>query len=233
MVVQRASRVFRSIARVCLHPVGCALLLVSCVVVVAPQAGQPRVASADPLTQSFDEMYEQGQRRNAAMKTLTARFTETTTSALLVKPLVARGMVLVERPSRVALRYSEPDARVIVISDKTLTSSWPTARTLDIATTMGRVQKQFIDGSAADLRREFDIDDTRHSDTPGSYYVTMTPKRRQIRETMTKLDLWVDRESLLLETMRMTFAGGGTKTMTFEDVVPNALIPPGMFVMPR
>jgi outer membrane lipoprotein-sorting protein len=194
---------------------------------------QAPASRAGASSHSFDQMYEQGQRRNAAMKTLTARFTETTTSALLVKPLVARGTVLVERPSRVALRYSEPDARVIVIDDKTLTSSWPTRRTLDIATAMGRVQKQFINGTAADLRREFDIDDTRASDTPGAYHVTMTPKRKQIREALAKLDLWVDEESMLLKTMRMTFASGETKTMTFEDVVPNGPVPPGAFVLPK
>lgn len=208
-------------------------MFIACVAVAGAQAGQTSAAPADSQPQSFDQMYEQGQRRNAAMKTLTARFTETTTSVLLVKPLVARGTVLVERPSHVALRYSEPDARIIVIDDKTLTSSWPTVRSIDIATAMGRVQKQFINGSAADLRREFDIDDRHASDTPGRYHVTMTPKRKQIREALAVLDLWVDRESLLLASMRMTFASGETKIMTFEDVVFNAPLPVGAFVSPR
>jgi outer membrane lipoprotein-sorting protein len=178
---------------------------------------------------SFDELYAQGQRRNEAMKTLTARFTETTTSALLVHPLVARGTLAVERPSRVALHYTEPDARVIIIDGKTLTTSWPTKQTLDIGTAMGRVQKQFVNGSAADLRREFDIDDSQASRTPGTYYVTMSPKRKQIRETLTRLELWVNRGTLLLQSMRMTFASGESKTMTFEDVVPNAALPQGVF----
>ena len=233
MPVQRAGRVSGALARLRARTVGAALALVASAGAAGLHAGQKPAAPAAAQAQSFDQMYDQGQRRNATMKTLTARFTETTTSALLVKPLVARGIVLVERPSRVALRYSEPDARVIVITDKTLTSSWPTTRTLNIATAMGRVQKQFIDGSAADLRREFDIDDSNASDTPGSYHITMTPKRKQIREALATLDLWVDRESLLLKTMRMTFASGETKTMTFEDVVPNAPLPPGAFVLPR
>jgi outer membrane lipoprotein-sorting protein len=233
MAVQRARRMSRSIARGSRRRAGCILLIVSCAAAAASQAGQQPAVSGDSRTQSFDQLHEQGQRRHAGMKTLTARFTETTTSALLARPLVARGTVLVERPSRVALRYSEPDTRIIVIDDKKLTSSWPTPRTLDIATAMGRVQKQFIDGSAADLRREFDIDDTKALDTPGSYHVTMTPKRKQIRDAVAKLDLWVDHESLLLKTMRMTFPGGETKTMTFDDVVPNAPLPPGAFVLAR
>ena len=209
------------------------LLLVACFAVTASRARQASGAPLDPPVRSFDQLYEEGQRRNAAMKTLTARFTETTTSSLLVRPLIARGIVLVERPARVALRYSQPDDRVIVIDDRTLTSSWPTTRTLNIATVMNRVQKQFIDGSAADLRREFEIDDRQTLATPDVYHVSMTPKRRQIREALTQLDLWVNRDSLLLSRMRMTFASGDTKTMTFEDVVTNAPLPPGAFERPR
>jgi outer membrane lipoprotein-sorting protein len=57
----------------------------------------------------------------------------------------------------------------------------------------------------------------------------MIPKRKQIRETLTRLELWVNRGTLLLQSMRMTFASGESKTMTFEDVVPNAALPQGVF----
>jgi len=133
----------------------------------------------------------------------------------------------------VVLRYSEPDPRVILIDDKTLTATWPSMQVLDIGAAMGRVQKQFMNGTAADLRREFDVDDTHLVETPGSYFVSMVPKRKQIKEALAKLELWVDRDSQLLKSMRMTFATGETKTMAFEDVVPNATLPPGVFSLGR
>ena len=55
-------------------------------------------AAATPKADSFDELYERGQKVNASIKTLTARFTETTTSTLLTKPIIARGRLSVERP---------------------------------------------------------------------------------------------------------------------------------------
>ena len=61
----------------------------------------------------------------------------------------------------------------------------------------------------------------------------MTPKPKRIREALGQLELWVDRRSSLLSSMRMTFANGDTKTMTFEDVVPNAILPAGAFVLDR
>jgi outer membrane lipoprotein-sorting protein len=231
MVLQRARRFFLMPPTFLFSPV--IVLAIVVLIVAAAGAQQDPSAPVPSADQSFDRMYEQGQRRNAGMKTLTARFTETTTSTLLVRPLVARGTVLVERPAHVALRYVEPDDRVIVIDERTLTSSWPSTRTIDISTAMGRVQKQFVNGSVEDLRREFEIDDSRALATPGVYHVVMTPKRRQIREALSSLDLWVDLDSMLLRTMRMTFPGGDTKTMTFEAVQVNVPLPPGAFERPR
>jgi outer membrane lipoprotein-sorting protein len=184
----------------------------------------------------FDELYTRGRKANDAMKTLTARFTETTTSTLLTRPLVARGRVAVERPSRVVLRYTEPDARIVLIDGKTMTMSWPSrhiTQVSDIGTAQGRVQKYFINGTVDDLRKQFEIEDHGTADTAGTYYVTMIPKRKQIRENLVRLDLWIDRTSLLLDAMKMTFANGDTKTMAFEEVMPNAPIEPGIFSLDR
>jgi outer membrane lipoprotein-sorting protein len=184
----------------------------------------------------FDELYSRGKKANDAMKTLTARFTETTTSSLLTRPLVARGRVAVERPSRVVLRYTDPDVRTVLIDGNKMTMSWPSRQirqVSDIGTAQGRVQKYFINGTAEDLRNQFEIEDHGTADKPGTYYVTMVPKRKQVRENLVKLDLWIDRTSLLLDTMKMTFANGDSKTMAFEDVTPNAAIEPGTFTVEK
>jgi len=202
---------------------------------VAPIAGaQKKAAARQPDV--FDELYTRGKKANDAMKTLTAHFTETTTSSLLTKPLVARGRVAVERPSRVVLRYSEPDVRTVLIDGNTMTMSWPSrgiTQVSDIGTAQGRVQKYFINGTAEDLRNQFEIEDHGTSDKAGTYYVTMVPKRKQIKENLVRLDLWIDRSSLLLDTMKMTFANGDSKTMAFDDVKPNAAIEPGTFSLER
>jgi len=189
----------------------------------------PAIAPPD----TFDELYARGQKANAAIKTLTARFTETTTSSLLTRPMIARGRLAVERPSRVVMRYTDPDARVVLIDGNRMTMSWPgknLTQVTDIAAAQGRVQKYFVNGTAADLRGQFEIDDhSSAGDRPELYFVTMVPKRKQIRAALAQLDLRVNRSSLLLHSMKMTFANGDTKTMIFEDVVPNAPLEPGSF----
>jgi outer membrane lipoprotein-sorting protein len=195
-----------------------------------------RAAAAPPARDPFDDLYQRGQAMNAAMKTLTAHFTETTTSSLLTRPLVSRGTLAVERPARVVLRYTDPESRVVLIDGNRMTTSWPSRnirQVIDIGTAQGRIQKYFVNGTAAELRSQFDIEQHATSERPGTHHVTMVPKRKQIREALARLDLFVNRSSMLLDTMRMTFANGDTKTMAFDEVVPNAAIEPGTFVLER
>jgi hypothetical protein len=58
------------------------------------------------------------------MKTLTARFTETTTSSLLTKPLVARGRVVVEQPHGWCCATRTRFSRHLIDGDK-MTMAWP------------------------------------------------------------------------------------------------------------
>jgi outer membrane lipoprotein-sorting protein len=204
------------------------LLLVVMSAAVAAQRPAPSQAKTD----LFDEIYQRGRGIDSTLKTLTARFTETTTSSLLTRPVVARGTLAVIRPDRVVLRYTDPEQRVVLIDGNRLTVSWP-ARQLnqvtDITTSQRRIQKYFVGASPSDLRKEFDIKADESRDRPGTYHLAMVPTRKQIKEGLASLDLWIDRTSLLMTAMRMTFPNGDTKLMSFEDVVPNAPVDPSSF----
>ena len=112
-----------------------------------------------------------------------------------------------------------------------MTMSWPSANirsVKDIGASQRRIQKYFVDSSPGELRSHFQVNAREADDRPGTYLITMVPKRKQILEGMTRLELWLDRTSLLLAAMRMTFPGGDTKLMTFADVKPNAARRPGL-----
>ena len=129
------------------------------------------------------------------------------------------------------LRYTEPDARVVLIDGDTMTMSWPSRERPAVDATSaprsGAIQKYFVDSSPDELRSHFDIAAREADDRPGTYLVTMVPKRKQIQEGLARLELWLDRTSLLLAAMRMTFPNGDTKLMTFADVKPNAPVDAG------
>ena len=178
----------------------------------------------------FDRLYREGQARNGDLRSFTASFVEETTSTLLTRPLIARGRVAVERPARVALRYDSPDLRVVIIDGDTMTISWPSRsvqQARDVGAALSRVRRYFVEGSPAELRRHFQVTASATADRPG-YLVTLVPTRKQIREGLSRLDLWIAPDTLLMSAMRMMFPGGDTKLMTFTDVRPNAPVQ-GMF----
>ena len=112
----------------------------------------------------------------------------------------------------------------MLIDGDRLTVSWPGRHIRDvtnIAAANRRIQKYFVDSTPAELRESFDIVSEKADDRPNTYQLTMTPKRKQIREGLSRLELWLDQTSLLLAAMRMTFPNGDTKLMVLEDVVAN------------
>jgi outer membrane lipoprotein-sorting protein len=130
--------------------------------------------------------------------------------------------------------YTDPPDRRIVIDGKWMTSIGSGVRQkLDIGASQDRVQKYFVGGDAGELRKIFDIELLERSTRPGTREVVMVPKRKNIKEALSKLELWVGEKSALLAAMRITFANGDTKLMEFENVTPNATIDPTVFAVPK
>jgi outer membrane lipoprotein-sorting protein len=189
-------------------------------------------AAAPGSRDLFDEIYERGRGIESSLKTVTASFTETTTSSLLSRPLVARGTLAVERPSKIVLRYFDPEPRTVLIDQNRLTLVWPSHavhQETDIASAQQRIEKYFLDKSPDELRRNFTITATEAADRAGTWRVTMVPSRKQIQQGLTRLDLWIDRSSMLLAAMKMTFPNEDTKLMVFENVVINGPVDQKMF----
>jgi outer membrane lipoprotein-sorting protein len=210
-----------------------AVLLVCTIVGVCASLLLHAAAAGPPQSRDlFDEIYSRGRGVERSLKTVTARFTETTTSSLLSRPLVARGTLAVERPSKIVLRYSDPEPRTVFIDQDRLTLVWPSHaihQQTDIAAARRRIDKYFLDKSPEELRRTFTITATEADDRAGTWRITMVPTRKQIQQGLARLDLWIDRTSMLLAAMRMTFPNADTKLMVFESVVVNGPVDPKMF----
>ena len=204
--------------------------IVATLAVVLSHSGWAGVSAAPG--DLFDDIYARGRGIETSLKTVTARFTETTTSSLLTRPLVARGTLAVQRPSQIVLHYDEPEVRTMLIDHDRLTLAWPSRglpQQTDIGAAQRRIDKYFVDKTPDELRRNFTISATEASDRPGTWRITMVPRRKQIQEGLSQLDLWVARTSLLLSAMRMTFPNADTKLMVFDDVVVNGPVDPKLF----
>ena len=180
----------------------------------------------------FDELFARVAPSDRAIATVRARFIETTTSALLREPLVARGTLSAERPAKLRLDYDTPERRTLIADEHQLVLDWPargehTVR--DITQIQQRVQKYFVAKDPAQLRSHFDIRASVDATLAGTWRVEMTPRRKQIREGLTGLQIWIDQRTLFMRQMRMDFASGDTKTFALEDVQLNPALPKSLF----
>jgi outer membrane lipoprotein-sorting protein len=192
------------------------LCLVSAGALVASQAGSP----VDP----FDQLFARTLAKRQSMQSIRARFTETTTSSLLQKPTVSHGTVIAAPPSRVLMTYTDPERRTVAIDGKSLVVVWPDRQEreqIDISRMQKRIDQYFSQASVGQLRSMFEIAAQPDPVMRETDRVDMRPKRRQIKEGLERLELWIDRETLLLVQMQMTFPGGDRKTIRLDDVVVN------------
>jgi len=180
----------------------------------------------------FDELFAKAAPIDASMKTVRARFVETTTSALLKAPLVARGSLSAERPARLRLDYDAPEKRTLIVDEHQLVMDWPSRgehTVRDITQAQERVKKYFAGKDPAQLRSHFDINAVVDPAIAGTWRVDMVPRRKQIREGLSGLQIWIDQRTLFMRQMKMDFAGGESKTFALEDVQLNAPLPKGLF----
>jgi outer membrane lipoprotein-sorting protein len=181
--------------------------------------------AAAPSTDLFDQLVARGKVRQQSIKTIGARFTETTVSSLLTRPLVAKGTVVAERSGRMVMKYTSPEPKTMNVTSERLVITWPDParkpEELNIATIQKRVQKYFADASPQELRKSFQIAAAIDPEMPSAYRIDMKPTRKQIKEGLERLEIWVDKETTLLVRMRMSFPGGDSKMIELEDVQTN------------
>jgi len=185
----------------------------------------------DPL----EDLFARGRALQATLRSVSASFTETTTSSLLRDPLVARGTIVAAMPMKMLMTYSSPEVRYILVDQTRLVTVVPARRQraeINIADMQRRIQKYFVDASPKDLRQSFDITLAPDPSLPETDLMDMKPRRSQIKEGLARLRLWLDRSRLVMVRMRMDYADGDSRTMELDDVRINVPIDDRTFVIP-
>jgi outer membrane lipoprotein-sorting protein len=182
----------------------------------------------------FDTLHARISAAEAKRTSIRARFVESTTSSLLVKPMVSQGTLVGEKPARMVITYLSPERKSILMDGQRLfvtRAGRKDVEQTDITETMKTVNKYFTSADPGQLRRAFTIRAIPDPATPGGYQVDMLPKRKQIKQGLERLQFWVSRDYMLTQ-LTMTFAGGDTTVFTLEDVELNVAVPPGTFEAP-
>jgi outer membrane lipoprotein-sorting protein len=182
----------------------------------------------------FDTLHARITAAEAKRKSIRARFVETTTSSLLVRPMVSQGTLIGEKPARMVITYVSPEHRTILMNGERLFVTrvdQKDVEQVDIGEIMKTVNKYFTNADPGQLRRAFTIRAFADPAAPTWYQVDMLPKRKQIKQGLERLQFWVSGDYMLTQ-MTMTFAGGDTTVFKLQDVELNVAIPPGTFDPP-
>jgi outer membrane lipoprotein-sorting protein len=179
----------------------------------------------------FDELHPRIAAAEAKRQTVRTRFTETTTSSLLAKPVVSHGTLFGAKPNRIVITYTAPERKKIVLDGTRLVVVRPDRNEIDridITEIMKKVDHYFANASPAQLRRAFTVRAFPDPDLPGSYQMDLVPKRKQIKQGLEHLQIWVSSDYMLSQ-LEITFAGGDSTVFKLEGVELNAPIPPHAF----
>lgn len=185
----------------------------------------------------FAQLFAEAQAKRETLRSVKARFTETTRLTLLERPLVAHGTIIAAPPSRVLMTYTDPERRLVAIDTTALLVVWPDRherQRLDIAQTQKRIDRYFSHASLDELESMFEIRMALDASVKGAGEtdrIEMIPRRKQVREGLERLVLWIDRARLLLLQMELTFPGGDTKTVKLEDIEINVPIAADTFTV--
>jgi outer membrane lipoprotein-sorting protein len=192
-------------------------------------------AAAQTPVDPLDALFAQGRAAQASVTSIRAKFTETTVSSLLLQPVVAEGEVIGTKPIRVVMKYLTPVAKTVWLDATRLVVVWPgrsDREEINITDMQKRVQQYFVDASAKELRQSFDIALSTDPSLHDADLLDMTPKRKQIKDGLSRLRLWVDPVRLVMVKMRMDYADGDVRTLEFHDIVLNAPVDERLFVIP-
>jgi outer membrane lipoprotein-sorting protein len=207
------------------------------IVLLAALAGVS-AAPRDP----FDELHARIAAAEATRHTIRARFTETTTSSLLARPMVAHGTLIGEKsapgkligvkPTRLLIRYTSPDRKTVFFDGNRLVvlhGDGGEPERIDITEIMKTVNKYFTTASPDQLRRAFTIRAFVDPDMTGRYQIDLLPRRKQVKQGLERLQIWVTSDTYMLAQIKMSFPGGDSDVVTLDDVQLNVPVSPATF----
>jgi outer membrane lipoprotein-sorting protein len=186
---------------------------------------------------SVEEILARLDRAQQEIESFRAHVRETRELALLAEPETLEGELIYREPGEIRWEYSEPERRVYVLSDGTLTGWLPNenrAERLDVSRSARRVERIVAIGQdSEELERSFrvrvgeraEIDE----DLQDTDMLVLEPKSRRVRRRVEEVRLWIGRESGLPRQVRYVTGDGDTVTLEMTDFVVNPELPEGIF----
>jgi outer membrane lipoprotein carrier protein len=194
------------------------------------------LAAAHPSAQapSASEIAAGIQRRYASVRDFTADFTHVYQGGVLRQKTTERGTLMVKRPGRMRWLYTAPEKKEFVSDGEKIYSYIPADRQVilsDVPEGGGDTTAALFLAGRGDISKDFTA--ALDGQTPGSYRLKLTPKKRQ--QEFDTLIVQVRKDTLQIESLVAQDRQGGTSTFSFNNLKENVGLKDDRFVfkMPR
>jgi outer membrane lipoprotein-sorting protein len=162
----------------------------------------------------------------AAVRTLTADFTQETRFAGFQTPRTYGGRMDLARPDRMRWDYTQGSAQQVYVDGRTVTVYAPEAAQAIVSTLTPASDAQVPLHLLADVTRVEETYDVAAGTDLGS--LVLTPKNA-VAGGPERVTLWLDPDSGLIARVRLELPGGSTSDIRFSGVAVNPPVDPGRF----
>jgi len=178
------------------------------------------------IAQKIQETY-------AKTQTLRADFQQTTSSRMSTRERLGSGTMVLAKPGLMRWDYSEPDQQVFVCDGEKISMYFAKERQMMITPAKDYLESDvtysFFTGKG-DIQRDFVVAGPEEEDiveAKAAYELKLTPK--QGHPQIDYINLWVDRETFLLNRLKVTDKFGTVTDLVFSKVVTNQEAPATTF----
>jgi outer membrane lipoprotein-sorting protein len=181
------------------------------------------IGAAGPTLQDVLSGFD---RVQVTIRTLSADFTETTTSQLLKDPIQARGRFYLTKPSSVLWEYAEPEVMRFAIANDEYVGYFPQrkrAERSDIHRWSERIFRIFgLGQTSAELGKFYSIRlADPGADDRGTRLLVLEPKKRRVRKHIEQVRLWVSASAYLPVKIELGGKDGYVRAIQFSNVQVN------------
>ncbi|MCM1337217.1 MAG: outer membrane lipoprotein carrier protein LolA [Candidatus Amulumruptor caecigallinarius] len=172
---------------------------------------------------------------SSAINSLTASFVQVKQLSLLNDKLSSRGQMAYTKPDRLRWEYTSPYSYLFVINgSKVQTGGNARKDVIDTASNklfaeVTRIMMASVTGKALADKQDFDIS---VGQTSSVWEVTLLPRKKTMRQMMSRIELLFAKNSLTITQITITEKNGDRTVIKLSDVKTNVPVKDSLFAIP-
>ena len=200
---------------------------------VSGSGGTP-AAEAAAMDPTLRDLLVGFDRVQAGIRTLSANFSETTTSQLLKDPIQSKGRFYLTKPSSVLWEYAEPEVMRFAIANDEYVGYFPRqnrAERSDVHRWSERIFRIFgVGQTSSELGKFYEIRLAPAArDDRGTRVLRLEPRKRRVRKHVEQVRLRVNTANYLPESIELSGKAGYVRVIEFSDLKVNPDLSAGLY----